>query len=132
VSQFPRLFAPLAIRAATFRNRIFSTGHMTMLVAGGLPTEDMVAYHEARARGGAGLIITEAARVHASGVASGLALNATTDAIIPAYARVAEACHAHGAAVFGQLSHSGRVMGGSLDGSLTNATTSCRARCRSA
>ena len=118
MTTFPHLFAPLTIRGTTFRNRVFSTGHMTMLVAGGLPTDDFIAYHEARARGGAGLIITEAARVHASGVASGLALNATTDAIIPHYARVADAVHAHGCAVFGQLSHSGRVMGGSLDGSL--------------
>jgi len=118
VTGFTTLFSPLTIRGTTFRNRIFSTGHMTMLVSGGLPTDDMVAYHEARARGGAGLIITEAARVHDSGVASSLALNATTDAIVPAYARVAAAVHAHGCAVFGQLSHSGRVMGGSVDGSL--------------
>ncbi|MGH6718293.1 MAG: FAD-dependent oxidoreductase [Alphaproteobacteria bacterium] len=118
MTPFRRLFTPLAIRGVTLRNRIFSTGHMTMLVAGGLPTEDLVAYHEARAKGGAGLIITEAARVHDSGVASGLALNATTDAIIPGYARIAAVAHDHGCAVFGQLSHSGRVMGGSLDGSL--------------
>ncbi len=118
MTQFRHLFAPLTIRGVTLRNRIFSTGHMTMLVADGLPTEDLVAYHEARAKGGAGLIITEAARVHESGVASGQALNATTDAIVPGYARVVAAVHGHGCAVFGQLSHSGRVMGGSLDGSL--------------
>jgi 2,4-dienoyl-CoA reductase-like NADH-dependent reductase (Old Yellow Enzyme family) len=114
----PRLFSPLTIRGATFRNRVFSTGHMTMMVAGGCPTEDLVAYHEARARGGAGLIITEAARVHASGVASSLALNATRDAIVPGYRRIAEAVHRHGAKVFGQLSHSGRVMGLAADGTL--------------
>ncbi len=46
---FPHLFSPLTIGGATAKNRIFSTGHMTMMVAGGNPTESLVAYHEARA-----------------------------------------------------------------------------------
>ena len=33
----------------------------------GYPTDDMVAYHEAKAKGGAALTIIEAARVHPSG-----------------------------------------------------------------
>jgi len=115
-AQLRHLFQPFAIRGTTFRNRIFSTGHMTMMVEGGVPSADMAAYHAARAAGGAGLIITEAARVHPSAVASSRAINATTDACIAGYRRIADAVHAHGCAVFGQLSHSGRVMGGSLDG----------------
>ena len=55
--QFPHLFSPLSLRGVTLKNRIFSTGHMTTLVSGGLPNDDLVAYHEARAAGGAGLII---------------------------------------------------------------------------
>ncbi len=39
---------------------------MTMMVADGNPTESLAAYHEARAAGGAGLIVTEAAAVHPS------------------------------------------------------------------
>ncbi|MSP82901.1 MAG: FAD-binding protein [Alphaproteobacteria bacterium] len=118
MSPLPHLLSPLTIRGTTFRNRIFSTGHMTMMVADGCPTDDLVAYHAARAAGGAGLIITEAARVHASGVGSSMALNATRDAIIPGYRSIAEAVHREGAKVFGQLSHSGRVMGLAADGTL--------------
>ncbi|MEE8506780.1 MAG: hypothetical protein V3S40_11245 [Kiloniellales bacterium] len=63
---FPHLFSPLAIGGATVKNRIFSTGHMTMMGADDNPTESLAAYHEARAAGGAGLIVTEAAAVHPS------------------------------------------------------------------
>ncbi len=48
---FPNLFSPLTIKNITLKNRIFSTGHMTTLVTGYKPNEDLAAYHEARARG---------------------------------------------------------------------------------
>ena len=50
------LFSPLAIGPVTIHNRIVSTSHQTSLVHDHLPTDDLIAYHEARARGGAGLI----------------------------------------------------------------------------
>ena len=115
-ASFPHLFSPLTLGPLTIKNRIFSTGHMTMMVEHGKPTDDLVAYHAARAAGGAGLIITEAARVHASGVSGGSALDASRDDCIERYGRIARAVHAHGCAVFGQLTHSGRVMYTSGDG----------------
>ena len=58
------LFSPLTIRSVEIRNRIFSTGHQVNMLTGGVPNARLAAYHEARAAGGAGLIVTEAARVH--------------------------------------------------------------------
>ncbi len=72
---FPKLFSPLKIRATTIRNRIVSTGHMTMMARDGVPSEQMVAYHEARAVGGVGLIITESARIDPSAVTSSRSSN---------------------------------------------------------
>jgi 2,4-dienoyl-CoA reductase-like NADH-dependent reductase (Old Yellow Enzyme family) len=72
---FFHLFSPLTIGPLTVKNRVFSTGHMTMMIDGGVPNDDFVAYHEARAAGGAGLIITEAARIHSSTSTSGLAID---------------------------------------------------------
>ncbi len=104
--RFPNLFSPLCVGPGKARNRIFSTGHMTCLLdADMLPDERFVAYHEARARGGAGLIITEAARVHASG--GWRNLDASRDACIPPYRRAARAVHRHGCMIFGQLGHPG-------------------------
>ena len=115
--QFPHLFSPLTMRGVTLKNRIFSTGHMTTLVNDGEPNDALVAYHEARAAGGAGLIIVEVATVHESAVFTTHTIMATSDACIPGYRKIAEACHAHGCKVFGQLFHPGRELIESLDGS---------------
>jgi len=116
-SAFPNLLAPLTIRGCRLKNRIFSTGHMTTLVAGGAPSEDLAAYHEARAAGGAALVIVEVAVVHPTGIFTTHTIDATSDACIPGYRRVAAAVHAHGCKVFGQLFHPGREIIESLDGS---------------
>jgi len=106
---FDLLFRPLTIRGVTIPNRIFSTGHQTRMVDAGAPSDDMVAYHQARAAGGAGLIIVEAARVHDSALSDAPAIDASTDACVPAYRRIAAAVQGQGAKLFGQVSHSGRV-----------------------
>ncbi len=108
--ELPTLLSPLTIRGHTFKNRIFSTGHMTVMLQDGVPTDRMVAYHAARAKGGAALIIIEAARTHPSGDSGRPAIRAYDDACIPGYKRIAEACHPHGCKVFGQLTHPGREM----------------------
>lgn len=113
---FPHLFEPLKIRDAVIRNRILSTGHQTYLARGGLPTEAMIAYHAARAKGGAGLIITESARFHPTSISDAHDLLNLSDDCIPHYARLAKAVQAQGARIFGQLSHAGRVTRRMRDG----------------
>lgn len=105
---FPHLFSPLKIRGATLRNRIMSTGHDTLLPEHGQVSEAYIAYQEARARGGAGLIVTQVAGVHETARYTSHLLMATQDDCIPGYRRLAEACHAHGAVVVSQLFHPGR------------------------
>lgn len=107
---FPRLFAPMRLRNVEIRNRIMSTGHQTYLAAkGGLPGDDFIAYHEARAAGGAGLIVVEAARFHPTGFTDSPELIVASDDCIPGLKRLVDSVHKHGARIFGQLSHSGRV-----------------------
>ncbi len=115
-ARFPTLFSPLTIRGRTIRNRILSTGHQTWLAQGNLPGDDLIAYHAARAQGGAGLIVNEAARFHASTLGESPELVILSDDAIPHYARLAAAVHRHGARIFGQLSHSGRVTRRMTDG----------------
>ena len=109
MTAFPRLFSPIRLRNTEIRNRILSTGHQTYLAKGGLPGEDFVAYHEARARGGAGLIVVEAARFHPTGFTDAPELIVASDDCIPGLKSLADSVHRHGARIFGQLSHSGRV-----------------------
>jgi len=115
------LFSPLTIRGHQLKNRIFSTGHMTVMLENGNPSDRMVAYHQARAAGGAALIIVEAARAHPSGVSSRPSIAAFHDDCIPGYRRIAEACHQHGCKVFGQLAHPGREMSEAQDGTFAVA-----------
>ncbi len=53
----PLLFSSLRVGPVTLRNRILSTAHQTNLVQDYVPMPEMAAYHEARARGGAGTTI---------------------------------------------------------------------------
>ncbi|WP_136440940.1 FAD-dependent oxidoreductase [Pacificoceanicola onchidii] len=113
---FPHLFSPITIGPLTLRNRIVSTGHETHLNDKGQIGDRMIAYHEARARGGAGLIMTEVALVHSSAVFVADPIRVDTDACIPGYARLAEVVHGHGTGLIAQLFHPGREMLASEDG----------------
>ncbi|MEE9587466.1 MAG: oxidoreductase, partial [Hyphomicrobiaceae bacterium] len=113
-SLFPHLLEPIQIGGVRLRNRIFSSGHMTCMLSDGLPNADFVAYHEARAAGGCGLIITESAAVHPTSNAYNVQL--FRDDSIAALSKVADAVHRHDCKVFGQLGHGGRETHSSPDG----------------
>lgn len=121
--KFPLLFSPFTLRGVEIRNRIVSTAHGTYMSSHGLPNRQVAAYHEARARGGAGLIICEAASIHSSGVGAGRYATAHTDECIEPYRQVVSAIRQHGAVAFGQLYHPGRgdIAGSSDDGTVSVA-----------
>ena len=118
---FPHLFSPLQIRGARLRNRIMSTGHDTVLPTDGTVNEALVEYHRARAKGGAGLIVTQVAGVHETARYTSHLLMATDDGCIAGYRRLAEAVKAEGCAIFSQLFHPGREIMESADGLLAVA-----------
>ncbi|MCP5085012.1 MAG: FAD-dependent oxidoreductase [Alphaproteobacteria bacterium] len=107
MSQFPHLLSEIEIGSCTIKNRIVSTGHHTYL-ADVEPGDPLIAYHEARAKGGAGLIVSEIIAVHETASFSKDLLCASDRASIPAFSKLAETCQRHGAKVFGQLFHPGR------------------------
>ena len=115
--QFQHLFTPFTVGSVTVRNRIVVPGHATLFMpADGLPTERMLHYWLAKARGGVGLIMTHVHNVmprHTG--APPVALQ--TDAIVPAYRKVVDALHDEGVKFFLQLNHVGgegnsRMFGG--------------------
>jgi 2,4-dienoyl-CoA reductase-like NADH-dependent reductase (Old Yellow Enzyme family) len=108
VTELAHLFSPLRLGPVELPNRIVSTAHQTTHVVDSLPTDDFVAYHVARARGGVGLIVMEAAAVHPTGLLTSHTLAAYRDDAVEGFARVAEAVHAHGTRLFAQLFHGGR------------------------
>jgi 2,4-dienoyl-CoA reductase-like NADH-dependent reductase (Old Yellow Enzyme family)/thioredoxin reductase len=102
------LFQPLRLGPVELPNRLVSTAHQTTLVHDHLPTDDFVAYHEARARGGAGLIVMEATAVHPSGLLTPHTLGGYLPEIAAGYRRVAGAVRPHGTRLLVQLFHGGR------------------------
>jgi 2,4-dienoyl-CoA reductase-like NADH-dependent reductase (Old Yellow Enzyme family) len=114
---YPHLFAPLQIRGCTLKNRIMSTAHDTTLPVDGTVNAPLVAYHEARARGGVGLIILQVSGVHESARYTNHVLMASDDASIEGYRNVAQAVHRFGTVLFGQLFHPGREIA-EMDGGL--------------
>ena len=102
------LFSPLQLGPVELPNRIVSTAHQTTLVTDHLPTDDFVAYHEARARGGVGLIVMEATAPHSSGILTADELAGYLPEMADAYRRVAAAVQPHGTKLFVQLLHGGR------------------------
>jgi 2,4-dienoyl-CoA reductase-like NADH-dependent reductase (Old Yellow Enzyme family) len=113
---FPHLFSPFRIKSLEIRNRIFSTGHDTDLAHAGLPSDELIAYHQARARGGVGLIIVQVVAVHDSAQYTAEVLRAGSDACIPGFRRLFDAIHTEGAAAFVQLFHPGRELASRSDG----------------
>ncbi|MBI3647739.1 MAG: oxidoreductase, partial [Actinobacteria bacterium] len=114
---FPHLFTPLRIGGVTLKNRIFSSGHDTVMGEDGRIGDRLLAYHEARAAGGVGLVVVQAAGVHESALYTHHVLMVSDDSCIPGYRRLADSLHRHGCAMFGQLFHPGREIMESQDGS---------------
>ncbi len=98
------------------RNRIVSTGHDTVMAHDGHVTDRLIAYQEARAKGGAGLIIVQVSGVHETARYTSHVLMATSDDAIPGYRALAEAVHRHGTRICGQLFHPGREIMETQDG----------------
>lgn len=110
---YERVFQPIDIAGTTIPNRIVRTAHSTAH-AWVDTNDDLIAYHEARARGGVGLSILEIAGVHLS---APTLIPVYGDHVIPGYQKLVDRLHPHGMKVFQQLWHGGaafpiNLMGG--------------------
>ena len=104
------LWTPFRLRGLELRNRFVLLAHWNGLDApDGTPTEDLAAYYATRARGGTGLIVTGSHAVHPIGQMCPNYGRAWDREAIPAYRRIVDAVHPHGAHVFAQLSHAGHT-----------------------
>jgi 2,4-dienoyl-CoA reductase-like NADH-dependent reductase (Old Yellow Enzyme family) len=95
-----RVFEPIEIGDLSIRNRIVRTAQGTGLARAGLVSDDLIAYHVARARGGVGLTILEVAGVNPSSLGD---IHAFDDRVMPGYQALMEAVAPHGMRVFQQL-----------------------------
>ncbi|HKF76022.1 MAG TPA: FAD-dependent oxidoreductase [Candidatus Dormibacteraeota bacterium] len=104
---FPYLFSPLRVGSVTVPNRVVFSAHLTNLARDNRPGPDLAAYYEERARGGAGLIITEEQSVHPTDHPYERLIRAYEESVVPAYRELTGRIHAHGTPVLAQINHNG-------------------------
>lgn len=111
---FPHLFSPIRLGRVELPNRISFQPHLTNFAVDTLPSERHVHYWGERARGGAGLVITEEMSVHPTDRAYEKLIEAFRPEVLPGFRRVTDRIHAFGARTFAQLNHNGQQCDGSL------------------
>lgn len=103
-----KLFEPLKIREVTFRNRIFVSPMCQYSSQDGLASDWHLVHLGARAAGGAGLVITEAAAIEPRGRISAADLGIWSDAQVSMLRRITQFIESQGAVAGIQLAHAGR------------------------
>lgn len=107
MSRYRYLFSPLRVGPVVARNRVVFSAHLTNYAEDGLPSEQHAAYYEARAAGGAGLIITEEHSTHPTDWPYEKLIHGFRPEVIPGYRRITDAVHRHGTPIFAQINHNG-------------------------
>ncbi len=103
------LLSPIRIKSMEIPNRVVMPPMGTRLGNDdGTVSDANLAYMKRRARGGAGLIITEITEVHPLGITSPKCLCVWDDRFIPGLLKLAEVVHSEGGKIALQLHHCGR------------------------
>lgn len=107
-NHFPRLFSPLQLGRRTLRNRVALSATLTNFAARHRITERWIDFLAERAKGGAGMIITEIIAVDAAALAHGAIVTGYEAENEDGFKRAAAAVEGAGACLIGQLWHPGR------------------------
>jgi 2,4-dienoyl-CoA reductase-like NADH-dependent reductase (Old Yellow Enzyme family) len=104
MSRLERVFEPIRIGDVTIPNRVVRTAHGTWIAHAQI-NDELIAYHVARAKGGAGLSYVEMTSVHPSSFTLGPL--SWDDGIIEGCRRLMAAVRPYGMRMFHQLAHGG-------------------------
>jgi 7beta-hydroxy-3-oxochol-24-oyl-CoA 4-desaturase len=102
------LFSPIRIGSMELKNRMVMAPMATDFAnPDGTPSQRMLDYYEARARGGVGLIILEVTSIDEGSPYVPNTLGIWDDRFIPGLRRLTDRLHRHGARVVPQMAHPG-------------------------
>lgn len=104
---YEHLLDAIKIGSVTLKNRIMSSAHQTSLTEDHLPTEDFIAYHLERAKGGVGLVVLEAHAAHSTAINTPLAINGTHPDLVGWHHELVSQAANTGVKIFAQLLHNG-------------------------
>lgn len=120
--RFNTLFSPIAIGPAVSKNRIMRVATTANLAEGGRVGKRMRHFYRRVAEGGAGVIVSEAVRLHPL---EGVVPNAVPlfdPGVIPGMRKISRSIHENGALFIVQLNHGGRQHLGRRVGTLVSAS----------
>ncbi len=104
----PHLFAPLTLRGTTFRNRVFVSPMCEYSAVDGVPQDWHLVHLGSFARGGAGLVLTEATAVTPEGRISPQDTGIWNDEQVTVWRRIVDFIRSQEAVPGIQLAHAGR------------------------
>jgi len=116
--RYPQIFSPFRIGKMEVKNRIkYASTETNFNYADGFVSDKEVAYMEAQARGGAGIVTTQGAFTDPQGEGKGYVgmMGIWDDIFLPGLKRIADVIHEHDSKAILQLMHCGRVGGVELD-----------------
>ncbi|MDS0524281.1 FAD-dependent oxidoreductase [Clostridium sp. SHJSY1] len=103
------LFSPFTIRGKVIKNRIVVPAMVTnYCTSEGKATDRFIAYHEAKAKGGFGLIITEDYAIDPLGRGFQHVAGLWNDDQIESHSELPKRVHKYGATILAQIYHAGR------------------------
>ena len=117
-NKYPHIFKPGKIGKMEVKNRIkYASTETNFNYGDGFVADKEVAYMEAQARGGAGIVTTQGAYTDPRGEGQGYVgmMGIWDDKFIPGLKRIADTIHKHDAKAILQLMHCGRVGGINLE-----------------
>ncbi len=116
--KYPHVFSPGRIGKMETKNRIkYASTETNFNYGDGYVSEKEIAYMEAQARGGAGIVTTQGAYTDPKGEGKGYVgmMGIWDDKFIPGLKKIADVIHKYDAKAVLQLMHCGRVGGVELD-----------------
>ena len=116
------IFTPVRIGPVTLRNRVIRSAAFENMAYGNKPSQDLMDYHVAVARGGVGMTTLAYASVNRSGLSFDGQLWMREE-IVPGLKAITDAIHAEGAKASIQLGHCGNMTHRSTCGSMPVGAT---------
>lgn len=106
---FKKLFSSMDINGCTIPNRLVVTAMVANYCnTDGTATDRYIAYHETKAKGGWGLIITEDYAISKNAMGYDKIAGLWEDSQIPSHKKLTETVHKYNSKIFAQIYHAGR------------------------
>lgn len=119
-----KIFTPFNIGKCEIPNRLVVPAMVANMCPDGLATKQFIKYHEEKAKGGWGLIITEDYRINPNAAGYPAVAALYDESQISSHKKLVDAVHKHGSKIFAQIYHAGRQANHNVNGGIQPVSSS--------